>query len=138
MAMGETFVHLNGRIATEVTRRDLGNGLENASFLFISTERRFDKQTGEWADGRRLSLWVTCWRRLARNVADSLNKGDEVMVHGRLRTREYEEDGKTRYATEVDAFAVGPNLNRAIARVQRIRAESDDFAPAPDAVANAA
>lgn len=138
MAMGETFLRMNGRIATEVTRRDLGNGLENASFLVISTERRFDKQVGDWVDGRRFSVWVTCWRRLARNVADSLGKGDEVIVHGRLRTRDYEEDGKTRYVTELDAFAVGPNLSRAVARVQRIRGESDESVPASDAVAHAA
>ncbi|MGH3431647.1 MAG: single-stranded DNA-binding protein [Thermocrispum sp.] len=121
MAMGETIVTVNGRIVTDVERRDVGEGSELAGFLVISTERRFDKNLGDWVDGRKFSVWVTCWRRLARNVALSLTKGDDVMVSGRLRTREYEDGGKTRYATELDAYAVGPNLTRAIADVRRIR-----------------
>lgn len=120
--MGETFVTVIGRIVTELDRRDLGDGNENVGFLVISTERRFDKSVGEWVDGRKFSVWVTCWRRLARNVAVSMHKGDEVMVCGRLRTREYEDGGKTRYATELEAYAVGPNLTRAIAEVRRIKA----------------
>lgn len=121
MAMGETFVHVNGRIVTEVERRAVGESGEMAGFMVISTERRFDKAVGDWVDGRKFSVWVTCWRRLARNVALTLTKGDDVMVSGRLRTREYEEGGKTRYSTELDAHAVGPNLTRAIADVRRIR-----------------
>lgn len=121
MAIGETFVNVNGRIVTEFERRELNGGGESVGFLLLSTERRFDKATGEWVDGRKFSVWVTCWRRLARNVALSLGKGDDVMVFGRLRTREYEDGGKTRYSTELEAYAVGPNLSRAIARVRKIR-----------------
>lgn len=121
MATGETVVTVSGRVATEVERRDVGEGNEMAGFLVISTERRFDKTVGDWVDGRKFSVWVTCWRRLARNVSMSLAKGDDVIVCGRLRTREYEDGGKTRYATELDAFAVGPNLTRAVAEVRRLR-----------------
>ena len=121
MAMGETLVTVTGRVVTAVDRRDVGDGNEMAGFLVISTERRFDKNVGDWVDGRKFSVWVTCWRRLARNVAASLAKGDEVIVSGRLRTREYEDGGKTRYTTELDAYAVGPNLSRAIVDVRRIR-----------------
>lgn len=127
MAIGETYVSVNGRIVTEPERRELADGGETLGFLVISTERRFDKQTGEWVDGRRFSVWVTCWRKLARNVGLSLRKGDDVMISGRLRTREYEDGGKTRYTTELDAYAAGPNLARAIADVRRVRgADSPD------------
>ena len=121
MAMGETYVNVNGRIVTELERRELPDGGAMVGFLVISTERKFDKATGEWVDGRKFSVWVTCWRRLARNVAMTLKKHDDVMVSGRLRTREYEDGGKVRYTTELEAFAVGPNLTRAIADVRRIR-----------------
>jgi len=114
-------VTVNGRVATDVERRAVGEGNEMAGFLVISTERKFDKSLGDWVDGRKFSVWVTCWRRLARNVAMSLSKGDDVIVCGRLRTREYEDGGKTRYATELDAYAVGPNLTRAVAEVRRLR-----------------
>ncbi len=133
VAIGETFVNVNGRIVTDVERRDLGERGELASFLVISTERRFDKNTGDWVDGRKFSVWVTCWRRLARNVALSLEKGDDVMISGRLRTREFEQDGKMRYSTELDAHAIGPNLTRAVAQIRRIRAA--DEASVEEAVA---
>lgn len=130
MAIGETILHVNGRIVTELERRDLGGERgEMVGFLVISTERKFDKDSGDWVDGRKFSVWVTCWRRLARNVAMTMQKGDDVMISGRLRTREYEDGGKMRYATELDAHAVGPNLTRAIAEVRRIRAGDGLEAP---------
>ncbi|GAA5109807.1 single-stranded DNA-binding protein [Haloechinothrix salitolerans] len=132
MPIGETYLNINGRIATEPTRRELDDGGESLGFLVISTERRFDKETGKWVDGHKCSVWVTCWRRLARHVGVSLRKGDEVMVAGRLRTREYDDDGATRCVTEVDAYAVGPNLARATATVVRVRAGTH-VAGAPEA-----
>ncbi|MPY83494.1 MAG: single-stranded DNA-binding protein [Actinophytocola sp.] len=142
MPIGETYLNINGRIATEPARRELDDGDEALGFLVISTERRFDKQLGEWIDGHTCSVWVTCWRRLARNVAESLHKGDEVMVAGRMRTREYTDEGMTRYFSEVDAYAVGPNLARATATVHRMRGaqptaatqRAPTAAPAPEPV----
>lgn len=124
---------VNGRIVTELDQREFGEGKEHVGFMVISTERRFDKDTGDWIDGRKFSVWVSCWRRLARNVQMSLGKGDDVVVCGRLRTREYVDGDKTRYATELDAYAVGPNLSRAIVSVRRIRGGDH-----PDAAAVAA
>ena len=62
-------------------------------------------------DGDRLYMAVTCWRSLADHVADSLRKGDQVVVHGRLKIREYTtKDGARRTNLEVDAKAIGPDL----------------------------
>ncbi|WP_169732962.1 single-stranded DNA-binding protein [Haloechinothrix halophila] len=120
MPIGETYLNINGRIATEPVKRELNDGGESVGFLVISTERRFSKEVGEWIDGHRCSVWVTCRRRLARHVWASLHSGDEVMVAGRLRTRQYDDGGTTRYITEVDAYAIGPNLARATATVVRM------------------
>lgn len=122
MAIGETTVTVNGSVMTEPERRDLGNGEGFTGFMVISRERRYDKATGEWRDGRKFSVWVSCWRRLGHNVLASLHKGDDVIVSGRLRTRDYEDDGKTRYVTELDAYAVGANLTRAQVQIRRVPA----------------
>lgn len=124
MPIGETYLNINGRIATEPVKRELNDGGESVGFLVISTERRFNKEVGEWVDGHQCSVWVTCRRRLARHVWASLHRGDEVMVAGRLRTRQYDDEGTTRYLTEVDAYAIGPNLARATATVVRMRTGS--------------
>lgn len=121
VAVGETNVTLVGNVVSDLSRRVLDDGGEVVSFRVVSNERRFDKQSGDWVDGRKFSARVNCWRRLAVNVYSSISKGDPVLVVGRLHTREYEVDGSLRYSTELDAYAVGPNLSRATAVVHRTR-----------------
>lgn len=46
---------------------------------------------------------VVFWGKLALAVSDHLKKGSQLYVEGRLRTRKWEKDGVTRYATEIVA-----------------------------------
>ena len=46
------------------------------------------------------------WRGLAEVAEKYLHKGDQVYIEGKLRTRQWEKDGVTRYSTEV----VGENM----------------------------
>jgi single-strand DNA-binding protein len=48
------------------------------------------QQDGEWRDGDTSFLRVNVWRGQAEHLADSLAKGDRVMVTGRLRQRSWE------------------------------------------------
>ena len=48
------------------------------------------QQDGEWRDGDTSFLKVNVWRGQAEHLADSLTKGDRVMVTGRLRQRSWE------------------------------------------------
>jgi single-strand DNA-binding protein len=53
-------------------------------------------------------------------MADSLGKGDRVMVTGRLRQPSWETpEGEKRSATELEAEEVGASLKRATAKVER-------------------
>jgi single-stranded DNA-binding protein len=45
------------------------------------------QQDGEWRDGDTSFVKVNVWRGQAEHLADSLGKGDRVMVTGRLRQR---------------------------------------------------
>jgi single-strand DNA-binding protein len=57
------------------------------------------------------------WRGQAEHLADSLAKGDRVMVTGRLRQRSWETpEGEKRSVTEVEADEVGASLKWATAR----------------------
>jgi single-strand DNA-binding protein len=68
-----------------------------------------------------LVLRVNVWRGLAEHVADSLSKGDRVVV-GRLRTRSWETpEGDKRSVVEVEADELGPSLKFATAKPQRTR-----------------
>lgn len=118
--MNETTVTITGNVITDVKSRRTGEGVRVSSFRMASNERRFDKATGQWVDGDRLYVTVTCWRRLAHGVQTSLLKGDPVVVTGRLFTRGYEIEGQKRSVTEVEATAVGPDLSRCAAELTRV------------------
>ena len=63
---------------------------------------------------------VTCWRDLAENVAESLSKGNRVVVYGRLDQQSWENDnGERRSKVEVIADEVAPSLRWATAEVTR-------------------
>jgi single-strand DNA-binding protein len=60
------------------------------------------------------------WRGQAEHLADSLTKGDRVMVTGRLRQRSWETpEGDKRSVTELEAEEVGASLKWATAKVER-------------------
>ena len=68
------------------------------------------------------------WRGQAEHLADSLSKGDRVMVTGRLRQRTWETpEGEKRSVAEIEADEVGASLKFATAKVERghERATSD-------------
>jgi single-strand DNA-binding protein len=117
--MNETMVTVVGNVISDVHKRDTQAGVPLATFRMVSNERRFDKVTGQWIDGDRLYLSVTCWRRLALGVLTSLEKGDPVVVRGRLFTRNYEIEGHRRTVTELEAYQLGPDLSRCHVCVQR-------------------
>jgi len=63
---------------------------------------------------------VTCWSGLAENVAESIKKGDRVVVYGRLDQRSWEnQDGERRSKVEIVADDVAPSLRWATVEITR-------------------
>ncbi|MEN3361761.1 MAG: single-strand DNA-binding protein [Mycobacteriales bacterium] len=118
--MYETTVTVIGNLVEDPRMRTTESGIEVTNFRIASTARRFDREAGSWVDGGSVYLGVACWRALGINVVTSLHKGDPVVVHGRLFTRQYERDGQTRSAYELEALTVGPDLARGTATFKRI------------------
>jgi single-strand DNA-binding protein len=78
------------------------------------------QQDGQWRDGETSFFKVYVWRGQAENLANSLAKGDRVMVTGRLRQRSWETpEGEKRSVTELEADEVGASLKWATAKVER-------------------
>jgi single-strand DNA-binding protein len=118
--MNETYATVVGNVSSAVSRRQTADGTPVANFRMISNERRRDRVSGEWVDGDRLYVEVTCWRRLADNVDASIVLGDPVVVTGRIHTREYEvASGERRSVMALEAHAVGAELSRCRATILR-------------------
>jgi len=81
----ETMTTIVGNLTADPELRFTPNGVAVANFTVASTPRTFDRQSGEWRDGDALFLRCTAWRDAAEHVAESLTRGDRVVVQGRLR-----------------------------------------------------
>jgi single-strand DNA-binding protein len=93
------------------------------------------QQDGQWRDGETSFLKVNVWRGQAGHLADSLSKGDRVMVTGRLRQRSWETpEGEKRSVTEPEADEVGASLKWAIAKVERASQRGNGERPAAASV----
>ena len=108
--MNETTVTFSGRLGSEVTLRRAGD-VPVASFRVATAPRRFNRRTGEWADGETQWYTVQAWRGLAENAAHSLHRGDPVLVHGRLSVHTWTTNAGVETTTfEVDALHLGHDL----------------------------
>jgi single-strand DNA-binding protein len=110
----EAQVHITGYAGTEVESR--GNGTVSA-FRLACTPRI--KTKNGWSDGNTTWLEVACFRTLAQHVAQSVRKGDPVLVVGKLRTNIWEKDGQTHERLVLEADMVGHDLNRGTSIFQR-------------------
>ncbi|MFE1949974.1 single-stranded DNA-binding protein [Streptomyces sp. NPDC059524] len=82
--------------------------------------RRKDQVTGDWVDGDSFFVDGKAFDRAAENIAESLDKGMEVVVSGRLRTEKWEtQQGEKRSATALLIDAIGPSLRAATVRVEK-------------------
>jgi single-strand DNA-binding protein len=110
----EAQVHITGYAGTEVESR--GNGTVSA-FRLACTPRIRTKSG--WSDGNTTWIEVACFRTLAQHVAQSVHKGDPVLVVGKLRTNVWEKDGQTHERLVLEADMVGHDLNRGTSAFQR-------------------
>ena len=117
---GETIITVIGNLTDDPELKFTPSGAAVANFTVASTPRTFDRQTNEWKDGDALFLRCAAWRNLAENVAESLQKGQRVMVTGALRVRQYErQDGSKGTSVELNVDEVGPSLRFATAKVTK-------------------
>lgn len=118
--MFETHLTVMGTAVTTPWRlRSERTGAAGAKLRLMSTSRRYDKAKGQWVDGDRLFVEVVCWRDLAEHVCASVFKGDPLVVTGRLYTRDFEVDGRRRWAYEIDATSVGHDMSRGTSHFNR-------------------
>lgn len=93
-------VLLIGNVGKDPEVRHLESGVAVASFTLATTERYKDRN-GQYQD---LTEWhnIVCWRNLAELSEKYINKGSQIFVEGRLRTRSWnDQNGQKRFTTEI-------------------------------------
>ena len=120
MAQVDTSITVAGNLVADPELRYTPTGAAVANFRVAHTPRRFDRQSGQYVDGEAIFLSCNLWRQAAENMANSLTKGDRVIVIGRLRQRSYDtREGEKRTVFEVEVDEVGPSLLYATAQVTK-------------------
>lgn len=124
--MNDTLITLQGWLGNDVSLRQAGEATV-ASFRVASTPRRYQRKTDEWIDGDTQWYTVNAWRGLADNCADSLRRGDPVVVHGRLNAQTWTNSaGIEVTGFEIDATFVGHDLTRGTSRFTRTPRRRDE------------
>ncbi|WAC93158.1 single-stranded DNA-binding protein [Mycobacterium sp. Aquia_213] len=127
--MFETPLTVVGHIVNNPERRQVGSQ-EVMKFRVASNSRRRTADGG-WEPGNSLFINVNCWGKLVTGVGAALGKGAPVIVVGYVYTSEYEDrDGNRRSSLEMRATSVGPDVSRAIVRVEKPGYTGPDAEPA--------
>ncbi|MDR0960367.1 MAG: single-stranded DNA-binding protein [Propionibacteriaceae bacterium] len=114
----DSSVTLTGYVGNAVETRLMRSGDTAAHFRVASTPRV--QREGVWSDGQTTWLTVWCYRGLADNVAASVNKGDPIIVEGKLRTRVWIDDQQeTQERLVLEATTIGHDLTRGTAVFER-------------------
>ena len=103
MARGINKVILVGNLGADPETRAMPSGSTVTNIRIATTESWKDKNTG---DQQERTEWhsIAFFGRLAEIAGEYLNKGSQVYVEGKLRTRKWQDrEGNDRWTTEVVA-----------------------------------
>lgn len=97
---GVNKVILVGRLGNEIKQSALASGAPVVNFSLATSEKYKDKRTGE---NKEATEWhsLVAYDKLADIIAMYATKGMAVYIEGKLRTRNWEDNGTKRYKTEV-------------------------------------
>ena len=100
-----------GNLVRDPEEKEFGPD-KNITKIRVACTDRMPDGNGGWKDGDTAFYDVVCWRTLAENVSSNLSKGNKVIVHGKLKYREFDrKDGTRGNAFEIDATDVGSSLS---------------------------
>lgn len=93
-----------------------------ATIQLAFNSRKLNKQTQEWEDADVFFVRAAAFKQLAENAAETLTKGMEVHVSGRLKTEQWQDktSGDKRSAAALLLDSIGPNLAYATAKVEKV------------------
>ena len=123
--MATNTVTIIGNLVEDPELRFTPSGVAMAK-IRVAVNRRWRDRNNEWQEETSF-FGGTCWRELAENVAESLQKGSRVIVTGSLEQRSWEtQEGDRRSVVELRIDEIGPSLRWATASVTRTARSGGD------------
>ena len=97
------------------------NGTAVLTGTVASTERIYDRKDQAWRDGKTLYQRFVAFGTTAENInASNFGKGTQVVVTGKLSTREYQtKQGENRSITELEVTDFAASVKHATVQVTK-------------------
>lgn len=126
-------VTMTGTLTHDPELRFTQGGHAVVSFTVACNDRKLDKESGKWVDADATFVRCNLWRQAAENVAESLTRGNRVIVMGQLKQRKYtpKDGGDERTVFELEVSEVGPSLKWATAKVNKAERSGTTQSSAP-------
>lgn len=93
-------VVLKGRLTQAATLKILNSGTPCITFSIAVNDSKKNTNTGEWENVPNY-FNITSFSKYAQSAIESLSKGREVLVTGRLRQEHWEKNGEKFYSVSV-------------------------------------
>ena len=101
-------ISITGNLTSAPERLEVAGGVTMVRFGLASTERRLDG--GVWTDVHTNYYNVAVFRKLAEHAYQSLERGQRVIVVGKLKVRPWESNGRSGTSMDLEATSLGPDL----------------------------
>lgn len=122
--MSTTVITFAGNAAADPELRYTPQGKPVAN-LRVLVNRRVRNAAGEWEDAEPTAHNVTIWGQPAENIAETITRGDRVLVHGHVETETWDDresgEKRTRQVVIVNERdgEIGASLTYATARLTK-------------------
>ena len=111
-----------GNLTKDPELRFTASGKAVCNIVIACSDRKFDRDTNTWTDGNTVYITGSVWGKTAENVAESLQKGMQVIASGVLRQHEFEDkQGAQQRRLELEIDTIGAGLNNAVATVTKVK-----------------
>lgn len=88
-------ITIDGRLTDDPELRFTPSGKAVASFRVAANDSQRD-EAGNWQNTEQIFVNVALWEGDAEQAAETLQRGDRVLVHGKLFQRQYERTDGTK------------------------------------------
>jgi single-strand DNA-binding protein len=114
--MFQTTITANVTRDPELRYTDSGKAVVNLPLAHNSRT----KVDGQWVDSETTYLEAELWEDMAEHVAETLRRGDRVLVAGDITVKAYPgTDGQKRTKVVIKAEEIGPSLRFATAQIHK-------------------
>ena len=128
-------VQLIGFLGKDPEKRQVRGKGANFTVLSVATQQSWKDSNEEW---QSKTEWhrVVAFNRLGESLAESLHKGDHVLVDGLLVSSKYErENGKSKKGKAAKVAIFWSVRANSVRRLSRAEADAPTAPPSPEAVA---